>query len=324
MTTVVHRTPIEELLRRWAEDGVITPDQAERMRGYAEQDGSADDSHHGQLVVEGLGYVGGVTVLAGAMLVGAQYWGDLGTAMRLVVLTTGTLVLFCGGAVLPPSTGTLGDRMRAVLWAVSTGTFSGVLAVWGEQSLDLGDRGLPLLVAAGCAVYAAALWASHSTWLQQIVMMAALALTAAASLHRLFGSDDLPGLGVWGVGIVWVALAWSETLPPRRLGLTLGSATAIFGAMLAASADAGMILTLSTIVAVIVVAVVVRDLVLLGVGAFGALANVPVAMTRWFPDSIAAAVALLVVGSGLVGIAVLIAGRGARSGGAGPGDDEDE
>jgi hypothetical protein len=71
-----------------------------------------------------------------------------------------------------------------------------------------------------------------------------------------------------------------------------------------------MVLTLLTVVAVVGAAVAVRDLALLAVGSLGALASVPAAMTKWFPDSAAAAYALVLVGGVLVAVAVVIARRG--------------
>jgi hypothetical protein len=165
-------------------------------------------------------------------------------------------------------------------------------------------------VATGCSLYAAALWAAHRTVAQQVAVMVSLAVAAATAVHRVFDSADLPGLGVWVVGLTWVLLGGSGLLEPRRTAIVLGSVMTVFGAMLTSGSDAGMILTLLTIVAVIAGAVVGRDLIVLAVGACAAVANLPAAMTRWFPDSVAAAIALVVVGLGLVVAAVVIAVRG--------------
>jgi hypothetical protein len=73
--------------------------------------------------------------------------------------------------------------------------------------------------------------------------------------------------------------------------------------MLTEGADAGIVLSLVTVAAAVACSILLQDLVVLGVAAAGALFTVPVAMGRWFPDSLAAAVALVVVGLALIGIA---------------------
>ena len=50
-----------------------------------------------------------------------------------------------------------------------------------------------------------------------------------------------------------------------------------------------------------------RDLLLLGVGAVAAFLVLPPAVGTWFPGSLAAPVALLLVGVGLVAVAVTMA-----------------
>jgi hypothetical protein len=74
--------------------------------------------------------------------------------------------------------------------------------------------------------------------------------------------------------------------------------------------NVGMVLALCTVVAVVVLAVVVRDLLLLAVGALGALNVLPVVVNEWFPGELAAPLVLLVVGALLVTAAVYTAKRG--------------
>jgi len=315
VNTGLDRALLETLLRRCADDGVITVDQAARIRTYAGEE-RASATRRSQLVVEALGYLGGAFVLAGSVLIGAQYWNALGSGWRVTVLGAGTLTMLLAGWVVAASMSApyraLGGRLRAVLWLVSLGCLAALLGVLGDQGLDLGDRGMPLLIGAGCAAYAAPLWLIHRTVVQQIAMMAAFALAAAGALHRAFAGNDLPGLGVWAAGLAWIALGRTGALGPRRLTLVLGSAMAIFGAMLTVGSDAGMALTLVTVAAVVAGSIVVRDLVLLAVGALGTLANVPVAMTKWFPDSTSAAFVLLAAGAALVVVAIVLAAGSRR------------
>jgi hypothetical protein len=196
-----------------------------------------------------------------------------------------------------------------------------VLAV---DALDLHGGDTVLLVASGTAVQAFVPWFVSRSMLQQAAMMLAAAVTAGAAVDHLGVSSDVPGLGAWGVGLVWALLAWGDLLAHPRLAMALGSATAILGAMFTAGADAGTALTLATVALVVAAAMALRDLLLLCVGTVGLLVNVPATVTRWFPDSLAAVYGLLVVGLVLVLAAVWIARRrtpdavgGARPGRAG-------
>lgn len=306
--------PLSELLDRWVADGVITPEQAGRMlrtpgiRATGDVRVDAGRPQHGSLVVEALGYLGGVIVVVASMLVAARYWGDLATAWRLTVLGSAACALLVAGAVVPGRLAGVGDRLRSALWLASTAAGVGFLAVLAADGLGLDGDDATLLVASGVSAYALGLWLRRPSPVQQVAMMAAFAFAASALLART-GVDDLPGLGAWAVGLAWALLGRAGVMTPGRLAVALGSATAIVGAMLTAGSDAGTVLTLVTVTAVVAAATALRDLALLGVGTLGLLVNLPGAITRWFPDSLAAPYALLVMGALLVVLAVRIARR---------------
>ena len=68
-------------------------------------------------------------------------------------------------------------------------------------------------------------------------------------------------------------------------------------------------LALVTVAAMVTLAVLSRDLLVLVVGAWGALQTLPSAINTWFPGQLAAAAALLVAGTGLVAAAIWVARR---------------
>jgi len=307
--------PLSVLLDRWLADGIITPEQAARMTSAATPATYVDAQQRpgrmprGSLVVEALGYLGGVIVVTATMLILARYWSDLASGWRLTFAGGAALALLAGGAAVPARLAEVGARLRAVLWLGSTAAAAGFLAVLAVDVLDLSDDDVFLLIASGTAVYATALWLISRTVAQQLAMVVTFAVTGAAVIAQADVSDNAPGLGPWAVGLVWALLGWGGLLEPRRFALTAGSVMAIFGAMLTAGSDAGTVLTLVTVVAVIGAAIVIRDLLLLAVGTLGLLGNLPAAITRWFPDSLAAPYALLVVGALLVVVTVWIARR---------------
>jgi predicted membrane protein DUF2157 len=305
------------LLDSWVAAGVISKDQAARIREVADARlvdvapaGSLPGPRRSPLVLEAVAYVGGAIVAAGSMLFAAHFWSDLGTAWRLALLAVVAVAFLVAGTLIPDRLGAVGERLHSALWLVSTGGLAGLLAV-GADGLDLEARDQLLVVSAGTTAYATSLWFSRRIALQHATMMVALALTASAAIARADLSDNLPGIGAWAIGLVWLLLGWCEALGPRWLALMAGASVAVFGAMTTAGADAGMVLTLLTVGAVVAVAVLMREVALLIVGVLATLVNVPAAMARWFPDSVSAALGLVVIGFALVVLAVRIA-RGLR------------
>jgi hypothetical protein len=286
--------------------------EADVMAGPTRPPGGTQRS----LVIETLGYLGAAIVVAASLLIVARYWGDLDVAWRLTVLGSATLILLGCGAALPTRLSDLGDRLRAVLWTGSTAAGAGFLAVLAVDFLDLQGDDVALLVASGTAAYAAVLWFSRPSFLLQLSMMVTVGVAASAAIAQTPVPDSMSGLGVWVAGLGWALLAWAGLLQPSRWSVTSASAMAIAGAMVTASSDGGIVLTLVTVTAVIAAGAVSRNLPLLGVGLIGLLLNVPQALTRWFPDSLAAAYVLLIVGMLLVVAALWAARR--------PGGDPDD
>lgn len=311
------RADLDARLDRWVASGLITADQARRIRAA---EGVAPAPHAASLVAESLGYVGGVLVLVAAAVIAGRYWSGLGVGGRLAVAFGAALVLAAVGAALPSRLGAADRRLRAVCWALAVAAVAGGLGLVGADVLDLREESVALLAAAGAAAAAAAFWAWHRTVLQQAVLLVALAVTAAAaSAHLPRGETEVAGLAVWGVGVVWLLLGWGHLLAPRVAVDVLGGAVAVFGTMLTVSTDWGSGLAISWAVVLVGSGVVLRDLVLLGVGAVATLVTVPVVLNRWFPDTLTAPLALLAVGALLV-IAGLQVARRRRAGGPAPHD----
>ena len=191
----------------------------------------------------------------------------------------------------------------------------GTLGLLGwKEVFGLTEADLALMTTAGTAVLGAALWTRHRVIVQQIVLMVALMATAAAAIADFVQTEALPGLGIWGVAVVWLLLGWGGILGPRPFVVPVSAAATVIGAIMTMQYDAGIVLAILTAAAIVSAAVLFRDLVLLAVGAAGALIVLPPAVSRWFPDSLAAPVALLAVGVLLVSSALWIARRRVRGG----------
>src|SRR5690349_347994 len=104
---------VTALLRRWVEGGLITAEQAGRIRAAEgledPDDRTAPDptptptpapapGRGGSLVAEALGYVGGALVLVAAVLIAGTVWDALGPAGRLGLVLAATALLLGVGA----------------------------------------------------------------------------------------------------------------------------------------------------------------------------------------------------------------------------------
>ncbi|HCB06665.1 MAG TPA: hypothetical protein DEQ43_20895 [Nocardioides bacterium] len=312
-TTAANDDPVAA----WVADGIITPEQGDRIRSRpdAPLPGGQNDRPVAPLVVEALGYLRGAIGTVAIVLIAGEYWSEIGDRARLALLAGAAAASFLVGRLVPGSWGEAGTRLRSVLWLVSIACAAGFLALWGDGSTRLHGAEPALLVTAGAATYATALFLLRPGVLVQIAMMGLWAAASAALLVVLVDGDTWPGVGVWAVGVLWLLLGELGTLGPVRLTRIMGALLAMLGATTSTSdrADAAILFSLATVAIVLVLAVAWNDLALLGLGALGAVQAIMVAVDTWFPSSLAAPVALLVVGAGLVAAAIRIAARRARA-----------
>jgi len=304
--------PLTRLVESWVAEGIITGEQATRILARGERISGSEvrpPAGRSPLAVEALGYLGGVIIVASALLIGARLWSDIGTATRLALLGAVVIALVGLGMAVPRRLADMGSRLRSVLWLGATLALAAFLGVLAVDALDLHENDVAVLVALGTAGFAVILWSHHRVILQQVAMMVALMAAAASAIADSVATDALPGLGVWAVGAVWMILGWGGLLAPRGAALALGSASMMFGAMATMLHDAGIVLAITTATTIVIIAVAFRDIILLGVGAVAALGTLPVAVNEWFPNALAAPLALLVVGLVLVGVAVWTARR---------------
>jgi hypothetical protein len=304
---------IYTLLDTWVGEGLIEPAQAERikLRYAGPVETPAERVRVTSLVVEALGYVGGVIAVVAAMLIAGRYWDHLSTAGELALVGGTALVLAAAATAVPTRAGDAGARLRQVLMLASTIAAAGFFGLLFTLSIDLGDHAF-VAASAATTAYAGTWFALRHDLLAQIAMMVGLAVTSAAGLADLVGGGgDVPsyvvGLGVWGVGVIWLLMAWGTLLGPRWVIEPLASVMAIGGAMATTSTDLWHLFSLATVAAVILLALRSRDLLLFAVGAIGALQALPAAVIAWFADTTLVLFVLLFIGAGLIGLAIWIA-----------------
>lgn len=301
-----------DLIDHWLAGGLITPAQAERMRddlGPARTPLATGPSEEGprrtSLVVEALAYLGGVIVLVAAGLISARYWDSLPDNVQLAVVGGAATILLLAGSAVPRTPA--GVRLKSVLWLLSTAGTAGFCALFADRVLEFDGAAVGLVASSGAAVLAAVLWWRLPVLAQQVAFFVATMLVATTTVVQLTDRPHLPGFAAWATGVVWFLLGWWGIVKPRRGVLALAAAMSLIGALTTLPADAGIVLALCTLVAVVVLAVVTRDLLLLAVGAVGALNILPVVVNEWFPGDLAAPLVLLAVGALLVTAAVYVA-----------------
>lgn len=318
--------PLDTLLGRWVVQHLITAEQADSIRAV-EKPGlqvvpvtltARARPEQPSLVIEALGYLGGVLILIAGALVTAQFWSDISTATRVTLAVTASVLLVVSGLVLPRGREGSEDvvgRLVAVLLALGVVGVAASLVLVGNEVLDLSGTDTGLLAMAGAALAGGVLWRLRPSLLQQAVTVVAVVAAGALETARFDGDTALPGLVVWAGGLAWLLLGWGEVLRPRQAVVVLGACTLLVGSVMAmgedAGVDAGIGLALATVVGLVLVAVLVRDLYVLAVAGVGAFLVLPPAVNTWFPGSLAAPLVLLVVGAVLIAAALTVArGRG--------------
>ncbi|AXG12182.1 hypothetical protein [Intrasporangium calvum] len=318
---------LEIVLTRGVAEGVITGEQAERLRHLGE-DGTGPVLGEGawqsptrrgpSLVTEALGYLGGIILLVGAILIGSQYWPDVDPLVRLGVVVLVAVAFVVAGSLMPRGLDAVGTRLRSVLWALSVAAGTGAAAILLYDVVDVDDDYVPALMFLLATVYALALWAWRPTGLQLAVAAAGTAVTAGLLVNLLVESWNAVIAGVLVVGVVWLALGWAAVIRPPRAALVVGAGIVFVGSQMYVVGGSGPIWAVLASAGLVGVALYHRDLIILGVGALGLLFALPNLIYEWFPSVVAAAVSLLVVGGLLVVAALYTARRGRQHPGDGP------
>jgi hypothetical protein len=194
-------TRLEAELRRLVDDGVLTGDQAARLRDAVRAD--SDESHAeqagGSVLSEVLGYVGGVLLLGAVALLVVVNWNEMGRGQRIAV-SAGSAVVLLGAAVVLTRLRDR-DQLASALAALGSAVAGFATFVVIEDT-----AGLLAGVAVAVAVSAVGLWL-----LAGPMLLASLAAALTAGVFVLvFDVIDADGsrtdtAGLSGVGFLLVA-----------------------------------------------------------------------------------------------------------------------
>jgi hypothetical protein len=312
---------VEDLGRRvarWVEAGVIGREQADAI--LALEGAAGEPGGRRAVVVEVLGYLGGVLALVAGFVLGAESWTQLGRWGRAAVLAVVAGVLLGAGGRLRRGGGPVLPRLASVLWLAAVAAFAGLLAVLlGDRSGDALDDP-SLWVAGGTLVLAGGLWLLERRVLQQVALFAAVVATMVAAGNQIGWSwETVQGYGFLVLGAGWLELGRRGVVEPRRTSEALGALALVSGPEVLNGAgvgpgDWGLWLGLGLAVGLIMAGSALRRNVPLGIGAAAMVVFLgQVAGQRW--RALGAPLAILLVGLGLVAAAVVLARlRPARDG----------
>lgn len=303
---------LEARLATWVESGLISEEQArailaaERSREIPPQ-GAPD--HEPSRVATALGYLGASVALVGGIVAASRRWSEMGTGFRLAVAGGATLLLLAAGWLARRRNHRAPRSLDGFLWFLAAGGAAFTAGLAGHELLDFETR--TIFLAAGLATVAIGipLWRIRPGPLQEIAVVAGLALFVEALLQHLPGPpDELHGLPSWGLGAVWALLAWGGILAERRSSFALAGVALLLGAQILSFGwrDASLALGIGTGLALLAASVGLGSMLPLGFGAAGVLLFLPQIVFEYLGDSLGAPLALLISGVALLGAAFLV------------------
>jgi hypothetical protein len=312
-TEPVMAEPLEAQLQRWATAGLITDGQATAIL-TAEQARvlpPAPPPRRIPVVVELLGYLGGVLAVVGAVLLAARSWQDLANWSRLTLVGLAAAALWAAGAAIQQRADPALERLRAVLWLGSSAAvafFTGLLAT---DVLDWDGEAVVLLAGLATAAQAAALWRLQPRPLQQLACLAGLATAAGAGVAAAGGDELAVGLSIWVVGLLWIVGGWRGLLRPPVVALALGSLVLLVGAQVTAVRleGGGPLFGLASALALLAAGTTGHRFALAGVGIAGVFMFLPWTVGYFFGGTVGVPVVILLSGVLLLALTLLLRRR---------------
>ena len=312
---------LDELLRRWVAEGWIEAGQAARNRageaaraqaaapGQAAVPAPAEGPRRAPLVVEALGYLGGLVAIAAGVVAVSQLWPGIPTGGELAFAAAGTVAFGAAAALVRTDGEPALGRLRSVLWLLSTVSLVAFMGVLAAQVWDLSPAGTTLVAAGVATPFAALLWWLTRAPLQHLATFAGAAAVTGTGIAILAPGHGawLPGLGVWVLSLAWGVAAHLGYLAPRDTGYLAAGIGLVVGAQMTMQEAVGYVIALATVAGLLAAGVVLRRVWVLALGALDVLLVVPQAASRYLPQSVAAPLAVFCAGLALLGVALWLA-----------------
>jgi Predicted membrane protein (DUF2157) len=300
---------LREQLARWTAADLIDRDQADRIEAAERARAATLPQRRLPLVAEVLGYVGAVITVTAIVVAVHQIWKHVPTAAEMATAGVIAIGLLLAGAALRSDTDPALARLRSVLWLLSTVAAAAFVAVLTGTYLSLANADRALTTAAASVACAVPLWWRTRSAVQHLAAFGAAVALLETGIDRIdpHAGTFAFGIALWGLAVAWGIAVARGRLIPAPIGMLLSGAGALAGAIIAMDPAAGVLLAMATVAGLFACGVLMRQVLLIGIGAVGTLYVIPDAASRYLPGSVAAPLAVAVVGTVLLGVAVLLA-----------------
>lgn len=325
---------LEQSLVRWAQAGLVTEEQAQRIRDFEQgglpptddfgvsvagpveppvQDFVVAGSETSQdprpdrsaIAMEAIAYVGGIFFVIGYAVVSGSQWGNMNNVGHFLLAIAPAIVTFVAGIGFGAHTVPSFRRIGYVLWALSTVFFAFAVGVAVDGFFDLEADVAAVTLGVIVTSFAVGQYAVRRSALQQLLAFAAIATLSAALLHLFDNSADAFWYGVLVVvqGLAWLLFTWADVVRPRRAGFVQGGIAALVAtqAMAFSMTDEAIVIGAALSLLFLVIGVTGRVIPLFALGAIGLFAFVYEGVLNWFGSSVLTNSILLVVGLFVLG-----------------------
>jgi hypothetical protein len=309
MTEPAAGPTLHEQLARWTAAGLIDADQAARIEDAERQRLVVAPRRRLPLVAEVVGYVGAVIAITAATVTVHQFWRHVPAVAELTLAAAIAIGLLTAGAATRAGLDPAFARLRSVLWLLATASVTAFAAVLAHSYLHMSNRDAAIMSAATWTACSIPLWWRTRSALQHLAAFAGAVALTETVLDRLqsgVGSFGY-GLALWIVAALWAAGTYRRYFPPRTAGILLSCAGLLTGAIISMDAAAGQALAVLTLAGLLTIGVITQRVPVIVIGAIGILYVVPDAAHRYLPGSVAAPLAVAVVGIVLLGVALRLA-----------------
>lgn len=316
---------LQQKLSQWVTAGLISVEESKAILGYEAAPklelvppielprlpGRA--AHRIPPTAEALGYLGGVLVIVGLVLIATRYWPDLNVAARLALSGVVTAALIAAGAVVHESVDPALARFRWFLWLTSSATTALFVAILSREQFHSGTRAVVMVSAAATALESGLLWNLKSRPLQQVVFLGALATAGGAAAATVFPTARVgpAGIVVWTIGLIYLYVGLRRYILGSLLTESVAVVAILAGALMFYDRweTAGLFLQLASAIGLVALAEIPgllkrsQDRLVTGVaGAIASFEAVPAALTFYAHDAgIVTGAITWVVGLGLIG-----------------------
>ena len=262
---------LDEMLERWAHDGLITFEQARAIEEVETKRTVRAGST--PALAEVVAYAGAMCLLSGAFVIASRIWPGFSEVQQLLLLGLGTILLWAGGWWIRKDSRPALQRLATGLWFLSVGGAGWLATEVADHLLD--HDGNSLFVGISTSLYAGALYLKRRTSLQQIALAAGVAHLCAGLSAGLGQETDWLGAFLWIGGAAWIVLAHAEILTPRRTAYAMGALGMLAGSEAIAieffeSAEWwGLALGLISSAILLYLSIALREMMLLGFGTAG-------------------------------------------------------